>query len=176
MGTGNGTPDVAHIELKLSEQSDVIRAQQEELDRVHADLHRRNVDDRISGWSSKGLNRLPGVLKTARRIMLEDDGGPALVMHLSEEEGNGQREMTASGIVEMLIESLPLSEDGSEFALSGQVFAPDTKLADATKPPQHLALSQGEFDNSLDAVRSRAAEAAEELALPKGRIPSGGDN
>lgn len=172
-------PDAAALALQLSEQRDIAKAQQEELNRLHTDLHRRNVDDRIKAWSSMGLDQLPGFLKTARQIMLQDDGGPAMVMQLSEDEGGGHQEVTASGIVERLVESLPLSEDGASFKLGQQLFTPEPAATSATRPPMRLsevdptATGSG-FDNSEDAVEKRFEEARKELGIVNG-IPSGGD-
>jgi hypothetical protein len=170
---------MAQMGMQLSEQNDLLRTQQETINRLHADLHRRDVDDRVAGWAGKGLDRLPGFLKSAREIMLADDGGPALVLNLAEDQG-GRQELTASGLVERLVASLPFDETSGKLQLGQQAFAPDVAAVDGTRPPQSMQLGDGQavgggFDNSPEAVEARSKEAREELGIVAG-VPGGGDS
>lgn len=56
----------------------------------------------------------PGFCRTVEEIMLGDDGEVAAVLNLSDEKGNqtGQKEYTATQIVERLITALPVDDSG----------------------------------------------------------------
>src|SRR6185312_14787868 len=56
----------------------------------------------------------PGFCRIAGEIMLGDDGMPAATLNLSDSDGNqtGEREYTATEIVERLIGALPKDDSG----------------------------------------------------------------
>ena len=173
-GEATATPGVSpEVALQLSEAQSVLKQQQAEIDRLHAQAHRRSVDETVAAWGQTPLKNMPGFLKKARNIMLSDDGGPALVMNLSEEDG-GTKELTATEIVTDLVGAM-FDEEG-KLQLSEQASTISPEHAAETRPPAHGVNLGEELDNSPEAVKQRATEAAAELGLPAGKIPSGGES
>lgn len=107
------------LKLELSE----LKTRAEEAENRAKEAERKSrqadVEKRVIELSEAGLKAFPGFLKEARQVMLSDDGGPAVLM-LSEKEGETPKEMSATQIVESLIDSLPKKDDGVTFDLSEQ--------------------------------------------------------
>jgi hypothetical protein len=159
----------ARLKLQLSETVEIVKQQNDEIARLRADAHRRSVDETVAGWSNTALKNTPGFLAEARKYMLADDGGEALVLNLSEDEG-GTKTLTASDIVRGLVGSL-IGEDG-KVQLSEQAYSPGDEQAEATRPPDKIELA--EQDNSPEAVQKRADEVRKEFGLERG-IPTTGE-
>lgn len=126
-GSSEGGEDVSETgnegRLQLSEDAqaefDRLREQNETL---LAETRQLRVDRRIEDLDKMGFSELglTAFLKTARRLMLADDGGPALL--LSEEAENGETKqirLSSTDIVEQLVAALP-TEDG-KLKLSEQI-------------------------------------------------------
>ena len=111
MGENNGENGSAleeltgRLGLSIEEIEDRI-TRSEEMERK---LQVRDVNDRAKAWVGEGVP--PAVVETAKAIMLDDDGGPALL--LSQEEGEPER-LTASDIVERIVAKVPRLKLSSE--------------------------------------------------------------
>lgn len=144
---GNST-----TELTLSEAQDRMRQLEEENRTLREAQKKEAVEQRVKEFGELGLSEHPGLLKEIRDIMLSDDGGPALM--LSEEGKTGSQELTATQIVERIIEAFP-KKDG-KIALSEQAFTP-APGSDDGRPP---ADASGE-----KSVQEKTNEALAELGL-----------
>jgi hypothetical protein len=142
------TLELAELQAQLAEERKLRERDQEKLGSLEEEVKARRVDDRITELKKLGLAEHTGLLKTVRSIMLCDDGGPALL--LSEEQEDGETEvskLTATGVVDLLIDSLP-KKDG-KIALSEQVL-----VEDADDKPEETAnkeLSQTERVEAAEA-------------------------
>lgn len=109
--------------LNLSELSDDARAAVEALQERNLELEREarveSVEAKVKEWGDLGLSAAPGFLKEARRIMLSDDGGTAGIL-LADSDNKHEEKVTATEIVERLVNALPKTEEG-KLELSGQV-------------------------------------------------------
>lgn len=121
---------VSDLELKLSEAEERAKQAEERARTAEQRARKADVEKRIVELSEQGLEAFPGFLAEARRIMLSDDGGPAVLL-LSEEEGKEATEATATEIVENLIGALPKTED-DRFDLSEQALVSE----DTGKPDE----------------------------------------
>jgi hypothetical protein len=97
----------------------VLLAQQEENERLkqaqektQREIRRRNVDDYIRDLQGLGFAADSGFLVEVRNALLEDDGGPALLLS---EEANGQRSeksLSVTDVVKRLINAMPKTDKG----------------------------------------------------------------
>jgi hypothetical protein len=153
------------LQLQLSEANALISAQQATQESLQRTVHTKSVDEFIGDCNGAGLGVFPGMLKKARQIMLEDDGGPVMSLNLSEDQAAEPKELTASGIVKTLLDALPRNEQG-KLHLSDQAFD-GIGLADESRPPVKTPEVEGQDTRP---VEERAAEAAKELGLPYSKV------
>ncbi len=108
--------------LNLSDLPDDVRAAVEAMQERNRELERKNreeaVEAQIKAWGELGLSDT-AFLKTARRIMLSDEGATAALL-LSDNENPRDEKVTATEIVERLVNALPKSEEG-KIELAAQV-------------------------------------------------------
>jgi hypothetical protein len=109
--------------LNLSALSDDDRAAVEAVINKNRELERETrkakVEETVNKWGDElGLSAMPGFLKTARQILLSDDGNVAAL--LLSDDGKAEEKVTATDIVTRLIESLPKTEAG-KIELAAQV-------------------------------------------------------
>ena len=168
------------LQMQLAESAERQTRQQEEIDRLHADLHRRTVDDKVAEWSGRGLDSLTGFLAKGRELMMADDGGLAVVVVGFSDDGQEQkRGLTVTQAVQELVEALPFNEEG-KLKLSEQASVADKEGAEGARPRQRVELSDpgspASFDNDRDSVAARLGDTAEELGLGHLVKPQGGDS
>jgi len=148
--------DMSPEELQLSEQfeSSIAEAKEREtalqnqLAELKKEKHETYVDSKIEEYKKLGLSEVPGFLKEVRAIMLADDFGPAVVLNLSEDGEDKAVKLTATALVERLIDALPREEN--KIALSEQALADEAgdkpaasgdegkSVADRTKDAQEF--------------------------------------
>ena len=109
--------------LNLSDLPENVRVVVEALADDNRELrlstNESKVEAQIKEWNDAGLGVLPGFLKTARQIMLSDDGHVAALL-LSDDGKEEKEKVTATDIVTRLIDSLPKTEEG-KIELSAQL-------------------------------------------------------
>ncbi len=130
----------------------VVEALAEDNQKLRAKTREEEVEGKVKEWGELGLSALPGFLKTARQIMLSDDGNVAALM-LSDD---GKKEkVTATEIVERLVDSLPKTEEG-KVELSAQL---DLGNGDHEKPAEDNVVA---FEDRLAEARSALGKPAAE--------------
>lgn len=113
------------FEAKFTEQTS-------EIEKLRKQLHEKEVSERIEGLKKVGLADYSGLLAEIRSIMLADSGREVLT--LSEEVSTGEtvdRKLTASDIVNRIIDALPKDESGKY--LSDQALLSEDHGAPASK-------------------------------------------
>ncbi len=100
--------------LELSDEArGVFESLMAENESLQEEKRKQRVNERIDELKGLGLDKHPGFLKTVRDIYLSDDGGPAVVLNLSDEQGNvvESKEQTATDIVDRLLAALPRDKE-----------------------------------------------------------------
>lgn len=112
---GKANMGVKRLEgLELSDEArGVFESLMAENESLLTEKRKGRIDEKIESLKELGLDKHPGFLKEVRDIYLSDDGGPAMVLNLSDDKGNstGEVEQTASDIVDRLIAALPRDKD-----------------------------------------------------------------
>lgn len=142
---------LAEHKVELSEQ---LAARDAEIEKLRSEVHANKVDNSIEELKALGFSEFPGFLKTVRDIYLAD-AKEASVITLSEDDGS-TTELTASEIVNKLIQSLP-TEELFKHSFSDNL----TSMDDHSRPG--VSLSDTE----------RGAKLAEHLGID---LPKDGDN
>lgn len=151
--------------LNLSDLPENVRVVVEALDKENETLSDENrglrastrtgdVEKKIEEWSEAGLKPYPGFLKTARQIMLSDDGNVAAL--LLSDDGKSKEKVTATDIVERLINSFPKTDEG-KLELSQQA---DLGSGDHTPPSEdNVVPFEDRLKEAREALGKPAAEA-----------------
>lgn len=132
-GGGNNMPLTPEEleQLNLSElpegQRVVFQKILEENSALAASNRTRETDKRIKELEEAGLKDFPGALKLYRRVMLADDGGPAVVT-LSD-DGKTKQPLTALAILDQFVEAIQGTD--KKIHLSDQALASGNDI----KPP-----------------------------------------
>jgi hypothetical protein len=138
--------------VELSDLPEETRASIQAIIEKNAKLERSNresdVDKRIEELKSLGFSDRPGALKFYRQVMLEDDGGPAVVLFSDAPESERQRK-TATEILDGFIDALKAG-DTVQFS--------DQHLASGNDNPPPKDASGEKAD-----IETRVAEASKAL-------------
>jgi hypothetical protein len=138
--------------LNLSDMPEGQRAVFQKLIDENSDLamssKEGSVNERITELENLGFKGHPGALKLYRRVMLGDDGGPAVVV-LSD-DGKQKESLTALSILDMFIEAIK-GADG-KVVLSDQAHL----VPDDQKPPTNPG-DQTSFEDRLAATKQALA-------------------
>lgn len=148
---------VEELEREEREQE----ARDTELAELRAEKREGKAKEVVQKAKSLGLNT-PGFAKALRNVVKSDDGGAALEFAEFDDSGKkvtaGQR-MTATEIVETLLDALPRDKEG-RLTLSDQV----REDPDDEKPPEEREDAEGEKEKGTP--EERAAKLEDELNLP----------
>lgn len=131
--------------VELSNLDDQARARIQAVLDENRDLRGTKIDQRIDQLKAiPGLNLAdrPGALKLYREIMLEDDGGPAIVLFSDKPEAERQR-LTAIEILDRFIASL---QADSGVQLSDQHLASGSD----NKPPTDASGERAPLDDRVE--------------------------
>lgn len=141
--------DAKELQIKLSEEKAAREAAEKRAREAERKARVSDIEARVLELGESGLDKYPGTLKEIRKIMLSDDGQPAVLL-LSEETGKEGENITATDIVERVIASLPHTEDG-KLNLSEQALVE----GDRDKPKTE---EEEEEESSVDERTKKAQE------------------
>lgn len=119
-----------------AEFSEQLAARDAEIEKLREEVHKNKVDKSIEELKTLGFSEFPGFLKTVRDIYLSDSKETSIIT-LSEDDGS-TTELTASGIVDRLIQSLPTDElfkhnFSDNFTSMDDHSRPDVSLSDSER-------------------------------------------
>lgn len=114
------------LRTEFSEQYDGVA---EENEKLRKQVHEMKVKERIEELKKLGLGEHPGLLSEIQKLMLADDGKPALVLSEQDDGEDKKVSLSASEIIERLIDALPKKDD--KIVLSEQALITE----DENRPP-----------------------------------------
>ena len=132
----------------------VVEGLAEDNKKLRLSSREETVEKQIKDWQDAGLGVVPGFLKTARQIMLSDDGNVAALL-LSDDGSDQKEKVTATDIVTRLVNSLPKTEEG-KIELSAQL---DLGTGDHERPSEDNVVP---FEDRLKEARQALGKPAEE--------------
>lgn len=136
--------------LELSEDAkQLFESMNGRLAQAEAENRSFRVDRRIDELSDMGLSEYPGFLKEIRDVMLADDGGTALLLSEEVEGETKEVKLTATNIIDRLVEALP--KEGDKIVLSQQI-TDETGKGRTQRPPADASDERPQHEKTLQAA------------------------
>lgn len=117
------------LRSELSEQYDGVA---EENEKLRKQVHEMRVKERVEELKKEGFGEHPGLLSEIQKLMLADDGKPALILSEQDDGEDKKVSLSASQIIERLIDALP-KKDG-KIILSEQALITEDENRPPVKP------------------------------------------